>query len=385
MKVVIVGSGIAGLSVAIALRALGIAVTVYERAPALQDVGAGISLWANAMRALDSLGAGQAVRQRSVRASWCELRTDEGRRVALSERPDSLERRFGLLELVRMVHRADLLAALRSLLPDDTVVCGHECIAVSGWESRPRVRFANGHADSSDAVIGADGIRSVVRTALFGAGEPRYAGYTCWRGISPRPDRIEPGYFGEWWGRARRFGITTLTDDRVYWFAVENAPPAMRVADDRAHLLDAFRGWAPPVAELIATAQSSPIRGDILDRPPSRTWSRGAVVVVGDAAHAATPNLGQGGAMAIEDAVVLARRLAKDDDPATAFDGLVAERRRRTASIVRRSRAFGTIAQLEGRTLCGLRDAALRLILPFSGLAPLARYARFEVGALPRP
>src|SRR5262249_22480996 len=153
---------------------------------------------------------------------------------------------FQLPELVRMIHRADLVTALSSHVPPGIAHYGHECVAVENLDTRPRVRFANGHTDEADAVIGADGIRSVIRTAVLGPQDPRYSGYTCWRGICPRPANLEPGYIGEWWGRGKRLGITTIPGDRVYWFAVANAPQNMTVPDDRAHLLAAFAGWAEP-------------------------------------------------------------------------------------------------------------------------------------------
>ena len=155
-----------------------------------------------------------------------------------------------------------------------------------------------------------------VRAAVLGPDEARYSGYTCWRGICPRPANVEPGYVGEWWGRGRRLGIITLTEDRVYWFATQNAPPGGHAADERAHLQSAFAGWAEPAATIFATTPADRVfRGDIIDRPPNRPWSNGRAGLIGDAAHSTTPNLGQGGCTAIEDAVVLARCLATAADP----------------------------------------------------------------------
>src|SRR5206468_4003455 len=119
------------------------------------------------------------------------------------------------------------------VLPGGSARFGFECVGVEQKGERVTVRFANGHADEADVVIGADGIKSAVRTALFGPQEPRYAGYTCWRGVCPRPASIKAGYIGEWWGRGKRFGITTLTKDRVYWFSVQNAPPGRHVTDEK--------------------------------------------------------------------------------------------------------------------------------------------------------
>jgi 2-polyprenyl-6-methoxyphenol hydroxylase-like FAD-dependent oxidoreductase len=383
MRVIIIGSGIAGLSTAIAFRKLAVDVTIYERAPELREVGAGISLWANALRALDYIGAGDSVRERSLRMIRSEMRAREGRRVQMQLDSAKLEARFGLPELVRMIHRADLVAALASHLPQGVAHYGHECVAVEESERRPRVRFANGHTDEADVVIGADGIRSVVRTAILGPQEPRYSGYTCWRGVCARPANLEPGYIGEWWGRGKRLGITTIPGDRVYWFAVENMPQNALISNDREHLLATFAGWVEPGPTLFATtADDQILRNDIIDREPTPVWSKGRVCVIGDAAHPTTPNLGQGGCMAIEDAVVLARHLAKATDPAGALQAFTAERYTRTSAIVRESWRFGKLAQLEGRFSCWLRDTALKVAMKLTGPGRILKYAGFDVGPL---
>ncbi|MBN9118974.1 MAG: FAD-dependent monooxygenase [Planctomycetes bacterium] len=384
MRVIVIGSGIAGLSAAIALRKVGIEVVLYERASELREVGAGISLWANALRAFDHIGVGESVRAASLKMVRSEMRGRDGHKVQMAIDAARLEERFGLPELVRMIHRADLVGTLASHLPPDVARYGHECVAVENFDSRPRVRFANGHTDEADAVVGADGIRSVVRTAVLGPEEPRYSGYTCWRGICPRPAGVEAGYIGEWWGRGKRLGITTIPGDRVYWFATQNAPPNGHAPDERAHLAAAFAGWAEPGPALFAvTPPDHVFRNDIIDRPPVCLWSKGRVGVIGDAAHPTTPNLGQGGCMAIEDSVVLARHFATASDPARALEIFTAERYPRTAGVTRESWKFGLIGQKEGRLTCWLRDAALGILGRFASPGAILKYARFDVGPLP--
>lgn len=384
MRVVIIGSGIAGLSAAVALSRVGIDAAVYERAPELREVGAGISLWANALRALDHIGVGAAVRAVSLKMVRSELRGRNGFKLLLGTDGPALESRFELPEVVRMIHRADLVAALAAHLPPETAKYGHECVGVEPRASSTTVRFANGHTDTADVVIGADGIRSVVRGVLFGPEPPRYAGYTCWRGIAPRPAGVEPGYVGEWWGRGQRLGITTIPGDRVYWFATKNAAPNGQAPDELTLLGELFRGWAEPAEVIFATTPADRVfRNDIIDRPPVPVWSKGRVGLIGDAAHPTTPNLGQGGCMAIEDAVVLARHLATTPDPARGLEGFVAERRARTAAVTRESWQFGTLAQKEGRLVCRLRDAALGALLPLAGPGAVLKYPRFDVGPLP--
>jgi 2-polyprenyl-6-methoxyphenol hydroxylase-like FAD-dependent oxidoreductase len=383
MRVVIVGSGIAGLSLAVALRRVGVEVAVYERAAELTEVGAGISLWANALRALDYIGAGAAVRSAALPMTRSEFRVRSGRRVAAAYRAEDFERRHDFSPFIAMIHRADLVAALAGCLPVGVARYGFECTGVENVALRPQVLFRNGHTDEADVVVGADGIRSAVRASLFGTEEPRYSGYTCWRGIGPRPASLEPGYGGEWWGRGRRVGLTTLPGDRVYWWATRNEPAGGHNVDEREYLASEFRDWAEPVPELIAsTLPDHVLRNDIVDRPPSPRWAKGRAVLVGDAAHATTPNLGQGGCMAIEDAVILARHLASGATTEAALAGFVAERFRRTAAVTSESWRFGRIGQKEGRLACALRDRLFGLLLPIVGHRTFAKYASFDVGPL---
>lgn len=383
MRVLIVGSGIAGLTAAIALRKVGCEVAVYERAPELREVGAGISLWANALRALDYLGAGAAVRAVALPLTRSEMRARDGYKVQASYPAGYFEQKLGVTPFVAMTHRADLVAVLAAQLPVGVARYGFECVGVEQDDRGATVRFQNGHADTADLVVGADGLNSAVRAALFGPQPPRYAGYTCWRGVAPRPALVEPGYVGEWWGRGRRFGITTLPGDRVYWFSVLNSPQGGKAADEHAAVAEAFRNFAPPVPELIAsTLPERVLRNDILDRKPARPWHVGRVGLIGDAAHATTPNFGQGGCMAIEDAVVLSRHVRGTKSAAEVWEGFTTERYIRTAAIVNESWRFGKVAQLEGRAACWLRDTFFGITFPLVGKRALPKHAAFDVGSL---
>jgi 2-polyprenyl-6-methoxyphenol hydroxylase-like FAD-dependent oxidoreductase len=384
MRVIVVGSGIGGLTAAIALRRVGFDVTVYERAPELREVGAGISLWANAIRALDHVGAGDAVRAVSQPMTHSEFRTRNGYRVAMRFRAEDFEKKYGVSPFVCMTHRAELVGALAGRLPPGVARYGFECTSAETRADRAVVWFKNGHSDEADVVIGADGIRSAVRVALQLPGEPRYAGYTCWRGICLRPAGLDAGASGEWWGRGRRFGITTLPRDRVYWYATWNTPMGGQEADERGFVLEQFHDWADPVPELIASTPADwVLRNDIFDRPPVRPWSKGRVGLIGDAAHPTTPNFGQGGCQAIEDGVVLARALATNlADPTAALEAFTAERFKRTSAITNESWRFGRIGQWEGGLWCRLRDAAFGLLMPLIGSRSMPKHAKFDVGPL---
>jgi 2-polyprenyl-6-methoxyphenol hydroxylase-like FAD-dependent oxidoreductase len=381
MRVIIIGSGIAGLAAAIALRRVGIEATVYERASKLTEVGAGISLWANAFRALDYIGAGAAVRAASLPVNCSEFRTRNGHKFAASFPTASFERQLETAPFLAMIHRAKLVAALSSCLPSDTARYGFECVGAQTHGSRAVVSFKNGHSDEADLVIGADGIRSAIHTELFGLTEPRYAGYTCWRGVCSRPPAVAAGYLGEWWGCGRRFGITTLQGEQVYWWATKNEPAGRRADDERAAVTAAFKGWADPVSALIAaTPATAVLRNDIVDRPPMRRWASGRLGLIGDAAHPMTPNFGQGGCLAIEDAAVLARHLSNRPDPESALTEFAAERFPRATAVTKESLRFGWIGQWEGRTSTWGRDTLFELFLPLIGSLSLSKYAKFDVG-----
>ncbi|EST34309.1 FAD-dependent monooxygenase [Streptomyces roseochromogenus] len=342
---IIVGGGIGGLAAALALHRAGWQVDVLERAPEFGEVGAGLSLWPNAFRALEVLGLDGSVRQRSVLAGQAGIRDPKGRWLSHSDTAD-IERRYGP---TAMIHRAELLDLLRSALPAAAL---HSGITVHRVQADGTLHHSDGTC-RGDLLVGADGIRSVVRASLWGNGiTPRYAGYTAWRMVTD-PVAVSEG--SETWGRGARFGYAPLADGRVYCFAVANAPQG--AADPGlAGLRRRFAAWHDPIPALLAaTASDAVLRHDLYELPPLPTYFKGNAALVGDAAHAMTPNLGQGACQALEDAVVLARSL--DGGGLSAYDRL---RRPRTQMIAARSRRIGAVAQWASPAAVALRDTALR-------------------------
>lgn len=354
---IVVGGGIGGMAAALALHGRGWSVEVLEQAPEITAVGAGISLWSNALRALDALGVGAAVRGQSIDGTSAGIRDTRGRWLSRTDIA-ALRERFGTPVIL---HRAVLLDILRSALPAGVLRTG-----VSVREARTDGTVVHSAGTSTaDLVVGADGLRSVVRRAVCGDIEPRYAGYTAWRAVVELAD--PPTDFGETWGRGARFGIAPLKDGRLYWFAVDNA------AEHAPGGLDAVRArfgdWHDPIPALLAAADPDTVlHNDIYDLPALPTFTAGRIALLGDAAHAMTPNLGQGGCQALEDAVVLARHAA-DPDGLTRYDH---ERRPRTHMITRRSGQLGTLGQLSAAPLVALRDTALRLTPPSAQLRSMA-------------
>lgn len=309
MKVHVIGAGICGLSVALGLRRVGCEVVLSERADGVHEVGAGISLWANAMQALETLGVGGAVRSLSMPAKVAEFRVNDGHRCI--SRLDLAAREYakGLPTTFSMVHRAELVSALAKYLPSNVFRWNQTLTEIIADDEHVTAEFADGSRIMSDLLIGADGIHSVARRHVLGSCRPRYAGYTCYRGIcEAKPSLVPQGYVTEIWGRGMRFGVTSLPKDRCYWWFVRLAPPDEPEKDARDRLKKLLHGWASPVPQLLKlTRPESILKNDILDHEPRLPWHRGRVGLLGDAAHAVTPNFGQGGCLAIEDAVVLSR------------------------------------------------------------------------------
>lgn len=357
MQITIIGGGIGGLTTALALRRRGHDVNVYERAPELREAGAGITLWPNAMRQLFDLGIGDAIAARGLRLGAAAIRSADGRILSATD-AGALERHFGAPTIA--LHRADLLAALIYALPHELIHLGKACSGVVAANDHAEVEFADGSRVQSELVIGADGIHSAVRRHLFPSIQPRYSGYTGWRGVTHHATTAA----GETWGRGARFGIVPIGAGRVYWFATLNAPQGqLRTPEEnRALLLDTFGEWHAPIRELITiTPVNAILQNDIIDIAPFSTWNRGRVVLLGDAAHPTTPNLGQGACMAIESAAVLAEELDRHDVDA-AIAAYVHRRVPRVAQITNESWKIGIAGQMEGRFSTMLRNAAMRLV-----------------------
>jgi len=354
MRVVIIGGGIGGLTTAIALERLGFDPHVYEQAPDLREIGAGIGLMANAVAALDLLGLGGAVRSSTAAITQGGVRNWRGD-ILMEVATDPAMGR------IAVAHRAELLGTLAGAIDPSRLHTGHEFTGIEQDAGLVRARFQNGSAAEGDLLVGADGLRSTVRSRLFGSIPPRYAGYTAWRAVT-KFDRAGM-QMAESWGCGRRFGIVPLQGGRIYWFATDNAPEGERdrPGQARRELLDRFRGWHVPIeAVLEATEESAILRNDIFDLDPLSRWSDGRAILLGDAAHPMTPNLGQGACQAIEDAVVLAACLRTHSNVEAALAAYESRRRPRTREIVLQSRRFGQIAQWQNRLLCWLRDAAIR-------------------------
>lgn len=358
----IVGGGIGGLTLGIALQRKGISVEIFENAPEIKPLGAGIVLAANALKAFRAIGLENEILAAGNTMKRFSIRNQDGKILTTTEN-DRIRSRWGLVNTVTL-HRADLHAVLLNSIKPGTLHLGKGCTGFSQNTSRVSVLFGDGSSREFDFVAAADGVHSVFRQNLVADSKPRYAGYTCWRGLT---DQLPPGFDGyeafETWGSGKRFGVVPLSRNRIYWYATVNAPQGDANFGQYgvSELVRMFHEFHAPVPGIISSTQSqSIVHNDIIDVKPITKFAFDRIVLSGDAAHATTPNMGQGACMAIEDAVVLANCISGNDDVQNAFRRYERLRIERTTRIVNSSYTLGKIGQWGNPLLVTLRNSAMR-------------------------
>ena len=357
MRIVVVGGGIGGLTLALALGREGFEPDVYEQAPELLEVGAGIAVWPNAYRVLERLGLGESVLAHAGSIEEARWLGSDGRLYNTFRFP-----RTGAPAVA--LRRADLQTALVGALSGGRLRLGKTFLKCEEEGNEVRVFFADGGEVVCDLLVGADGLHSRVRAQLLGGcGEPVYRGYNVWRGVARLEHAaLQEGTALEVYGRGRRFGVGPLGLGHTGWWATANEPEETpeAPAEHAQKLSRLFDGWPSPVPELIgATPSEHILRNAAYDRTAAGAWGRGRTTLLGDAVHPMTPNLGQGGCQAIEDAAVLARCLAEYGDAARALPVYESLRRRRAERVARYSRLYGAVGQLESRAATALRARLL--------------------------
>lgn len=372
----IVGGGIGGLCAAIGLRKAGWRVTVLEQAPAFGEVGAGITLWQNALNGLDALGLADRVRPLMTPQAAGRVRDPRGRWLLRLD-ADRVAQALGGPLLA--IHRAQLLDLLLAALPQDALLPG---VTVTEVTPDGVVRWDGGSL-AADVVVGADGVNSTIRRALWpDHPEPEYVGVTAFRAVIDGDGEAELGGFI---GPGLEIGLVPLTGNRLYWFIALKSPASIRHDDPHAYLARRFADWPEPVPSVIArTPPERVLHHDLVAlRAPLPSYVTGRVALLGDAAHAMTPFLGQGGCQAIEDAVVLAASLAGDPDIDVALRTYDRERRPRSQSIARQSAMAGrTGSQLTNPVAVAVRNTAMRLLPSGLLVRGLVRPTRWTAPAI---
>ncbi|WP_329538195.1 FAD-dependent monooxygenase (plasmid) [Streptomyces sp. NBC_01450] len=366
-RIAIIGGGIGGLAAGAFLRRAGLTATVYEQAPALAEVGAGLVVAPNAVRLLRRLDVIERFLRRAVPLDWgWEFRRWADGGVLSVERLSGVcERLYG--ERTYAVHRADLLGTVRSAVPHEWIRLGARCTSVEPRPDGALLRFADGSQVEADVVIGADGVHSVVRGAVAEPAPPEYSGICAFRTVVPThaaPEFALRPAQTLWLGPGRHFVHYPIADGSAVNivafapagdFTDESWSTTATIEEFHAE----FAGWDPRVTDLI-TSGGVPGRWALLDRAPLRHWSRGRITLLGDAAHPMFPFFAQGAAQSIEDAAVLAHCLAASaDDPEQALKRYESARIERTTRLQQVSRARRDINHLPDGPDQQARDATL--------------------------
>lgn len=357
-RAIIIGAGIGGLCTAIALQRMGVSVEIYEQAPQARAAGAGLTLWPNAMRAMRDLGVASRLDDHLIEVSGAIRRWDG---VTLSQTDYAqIKDRYDAPTIA--IHRVDLMHALLDAL-NTPVIFGKRLTRYEQDATHITAIFDDDTRAEADLLVGADGIHSVVRSQMLPRSKPRYSGYPAWRAVVNFDHARVDGMWGETWGRGARFGLVPISQGRVYWFATANRAANTPPADHRATLQALFGNWHSPIPDLIAaTSDDELLYNDIMEIDPLSTWRDGRAVLLGDAAHAMTPNMGQGACQAIEDAAALARAMQTQADLPAALAAYESQRLPHTRRVLLQSRTIGRVGQMSQPLLVTVRDALMRRI-----------------------
>lgn len=358
---IISGAGIGGLVTAIALQQQGWHVTMLERQPHQPTTGAGISLWPNALRALAHLDLAQPIIARSCASRDGGVHLPDGRALVVARSADVMAT-YGFPTII--IHRAVLNDILLDALHTPPVYA-KQVLGYTQHATTVTVHCSDGSALTADLLVVADGVHSSIRQEWFPQITPTYLGYTAWRGICYFDHERIGTRWGEWLGTGVCFGITPLADGQIYWFATRNQAEHRLIAphDRQTALLQLFTDWADPIPAIIqATPSAGILQHDIHQLPTLPHWIDGRVALLGDAAHAMSPNLGQGGCQAIEDALTLAQALQHHHTVPVALQRCQNERKTYVEQIARTSYQAGRLLTVGHPVLCALRNQLLRMV-----------------------
>lgn len=366
-KIVIVGGGIGGAATALALHRAGFKPVVYEQTQQLREVGAGLALWANATHVLKNLGVLEDALRDGNLITRYQFRSQRGEKL-MTIPVDHFD------TPALCIHRADLHALLWSNFPREQFVLGQAFERFEQVGNKVCAYFASGLTVEGDALIGADGLNSRVRSALqqrkrsqLDSSQPIYRGCTTWRGLTDYvPSTYRHDIISEFLGCGKAFGFVMIGKGRMYWYAAAKAPegqPDDAAVGRKRELQELFQDWHASISELItATDEANILKTDLYDRVPTLPWSQQNITLLGDAAHPTLPTYGQGACMALEDAIVVTQCLLAHSEPIAAFQQYESQRFARTKMIVEESLQAGQLIQWENRAVVALRETVMKLL-----------------------
>ena len=365
-RVAIIGGGIGGSTAACALAQAGLEVSVHEAAPELKEIGAGVALHPNAMRVLRMIGVEDAVRRAAGDYKYSATRNWRTGRIISKMSRSEQAATFGLSGAT--VHRADLLDVIAAALPPGNVALGARCTSVTSHDDVAVARFDDGHEIEADVIVGADGIHSRVREALFGPDDPRFTGRVCYRSVvAAEAVRGAPSTENtQWLGPHGTIVTYPLRGEAlinvVCHYDDEHYRHESWVTEcDRREVLDRYAGWHESLLKVFAAGDRW-YKWALYDRDPIPKWTKGRITVLGDAAHPMLPYLGQGACQAIEDGAVLARALwTERDDPVAALARYERTRRPRASRVVLAARERGLSNHLSSPIAAWRRDLTIAL------------------------
>ena len=361
MKVSIIGAGIAGLTTAIALNKIGIKTTIFESKPTIKAVGAGLVLAGNAIKAFQVLGIANEVIKLGLLLPSFTIYDQKGKTISKID-SKVINKKYGVGNF--SIHRSELHKFLLSKIDSDSIFSNKQAVNIENKDNSVIVTFQDGSMHETDFLIVADGIHSKIRKQLLPNTEPGYSGYTCWRAVIDNSS-LNLTETSETWSTIGRFGIVPLAGHKIYWFVCINAPQN----DDSvkqfklAELQNHFKDFQDPIPTILQdTKEENLIWNDIIDLKPIKQYAFENVVIIGDAGHAMTSNMGQGACQAIEDAVILASEIDKNSDIKTACKQFEKRRMKKIHYIVNTSWSIGKLAQTEIKLLAAIRNFVFRNI-----------------------
>ena len=346
MKITIVGAGIGGLTTAIALEQKGFEVEIFESFPEMKRIGAGLVLANNAMRVFQRLGLSDLIYKNSNHISSLKL-VDEKLAVLTEINLKSFEKKLGVHYAA--IHRGTLQEVLLKNLKTTKLHLGKKLIKIVEDKKTIHLHFEDGTIHNTNVLIGADGIHSLVRNHFFQNSEIRIAKQVCWRGVTQMklPEKFAHE-INESWGKGTRFGIVPLADGEVYWFALANYRNDFRTEFDNVDLEKMFSKYDPIIPIIIRNTPTDKIIVNAMnDLKPIKKWHNSNVCLIGDAAHATTPNMGQGACQSIEDALAISICLENENDIEKAFSNYQKIRIKKANGVINQSWQVGKMAQIE--------------------------------------